>query len=50
MIISSSHYIAHTDPRFSMTKGLKLEDLYKYQVGIFMHKGLFTIIDREYAF
>ena len=37
-IITSSHYIAHTDPLFSTTKLLKLDDLYKYQVGIFMHK------------
>ena len=37
-IIASSHYIAHTDPLFSMTKLLKLDDMYKYQLGIFMHK------------
>ena len=37
-IITSSHYIAHTEPLFSMTKLLKLDDLYKYQLGIFMHK------------
>ena len=37
-IITSSHYIAHTDPLFAMTKLLKLDDLYKYQLGIFMHK------------
>ena len=37
-IITSSHYIEHTDPLFAMTKLLKLEDLYKYQLGIFMHK------------
>ena len=37
-IITSSHYIAHTDPLFSTTKLLKLDDLYKYQLGIFMHK------------
>ena len=37
-IITSSHYIAHTDPLFAMTKLLKIEDLYKYQLGIFMHK------------
>ena len=30
-IITSSHYIAHTDPLFSMTKLLKLDDIYKYQ-------------------
>ena len=36
-IITSSHYIAHTYPLFSMTK-LKLDDLYRYQLGIFMHK------------
>ena len=37
-IITSSHYIAHTDPLFSMTTLLKLDDLYKYQLGTFMHK------------
>ena len=37
-IITSSHYIAHTDPLFSTTKLFKLDDLYKYQLGIFMHK------------
>ena len=37
-IITSSHYIAHTEPLFSMTTLLKLDDLYKYQLGIFMHK------------
>ena len=37
-IITSSHNIAHRDPLFSMTKLLKLDDLYKYQVGIIMHK------------
>ena len=37
-IITSSHYIPHTDPLFSTTKHLKLDDLYKYQLGIFMHK------------
>ena len=37
-IITSSHHIAHTDPLFAMTKLLKIEDLYKYQLGIFMHK------------
>ena len=31
-------YIAHTEPLFSMTKLLKLDDLYKYQLGICMHK------------
>ncbi len=35
--MTSSHYIAHTDPLFSTTK-LKLDDLYTYQLGIFMHK------------
>ena len=34
----STHFIAHTDPLFAMTKLLKLDDLYKYQLGIFMHK------------
>ena len=37
-IITSSHYIAHTDPLFSTTKLLKLDDLYTYQLGICMHK------------
>ena len=37
-IITSSHYIAHTDPLFSTTKLLILGELYKYQLGIFMHK------------
>ena len=37
-VITSSHYIAHTDPLFAMTKLIKLEDLYKYQLGIFMQK------------
>ena len=37
-ISTSSHYIAHTDPLFSMTKLLKLEDQYKNQVGIFTQK------------
>ena len=37
-IITSSHYIAHTDPLFSTKQLLKLDDLYKYQLGIFMHK------------
>ena len=37
-IITSSHYIAHTDPLFSITKLLKLDDMYTYQLGIFMHK------------
>ena len=37
-IITSSHYIAHTDPLFSTTTLLQLDDLYKYQLGIFMHK------------
>ncbi len=37
-IITSSHCIAHTDPLFSTTTLLKLDDLYKYQLGVFMHK------------
>ena len=41
-IITSSHYIAHTDPLFGMTKLKKLEDLYKYQLGIFMHKVTYS--------
>ena len=36
--ITSSHYIAHTDRLFSMTKLLKLDDIYKYKLDIFMHK------------
>ena len=36
-IITSFHYIAHTYPIFSMTKLLKLDDMYKYQLGIFRH-------------
>ena len=38
---SYNHIISlhcNTDPLFAMTKLLKLEDLYKYQLGIFMHK------------
>ena len=37
-IITSSHYIAHTDPLFAMTKHMKLEDMYKYQLGILMQR------------
>ena len=37
-IITSSHYIVHTDPLFSMTTLLKLDDLYTYQLRLFMHK------------
>ena len=33
-IITLSHYIAHADPLFSMTKLLKLDDTYTYQLGI----------------
>ena len=35
-IITSSHYIAHTDPLACSL--LKLEDLYKYQLGVLMLK------------
>ena len=35
---SYNHIIAHTDPLFSTTKLLKLDDMYKHQLGIFMHK------------
>lgn len=38
-IITNSHYIAHTDPLFSKLKLLKLDDLYKHQLGIFMYKA-----------
>ena len=37
-IITNSHYIAHTDHLFSKLKLVKLNDLYKHQLGIFMHK------------
>ena len=39
MIITNSHYIAHTDPLFSKLKLLKLDVLYKHQLGIFMYKA-----------
>ena len=32
-IITQSHYLAHTDPLFSELKLLKLDDLYKRQLG-----------------
>ena len=35
---STSLHCTHTDPLFAMTKLIKLEDLYKYRLGIFMHK------------
>ena len=38
-IITNSHYIAHTDPLFSKLKLLKLDDLYKHQLVIFMYKA-----------
>ena len=38
-IITNSHYIAHTDPLFSKLKLLKLDDLYKHHLGIFMYKA-----------
>ena len=41
-IITASHYMAHIDPLFSMTNLLKLDDLYKYQLGIFIHKVTHT--------
>ena len=34
-IITQSHYLAHTDPLFSKLKLLKLDDLYKHQLGIY---------------
>ncbi len=34
-IIMQSHYLAHTDPLFSKLKLLKLDDLYKHQLGIY---------------
>ena len=38
-IITNSHYIAHTDPLFTKLKLLKLDDLYKHQLCIFMYKA-----------
>ena len=38
-IITESHYLAHTDPLFSKLKLLKLDDLYKHQLGIYMYKS-----------
>ena len=38
-IITNYHYIAHTDPLFSKLKLLKLDDLYKHQLCIFMYKA-----------
>ena len=38
-IITHAHYIAYTDPLFSKLKLLKLDDLYKHQLGIFMNKA-----------
>ena len=38
-IITQSHYLAHTDPLFSKLKLLKLDDLYKRQLGIYMYKS-----------
>ena len=37
-IIPQSHYLAHTDPLFSKLKLLKLDDLYKHQLCIYMYK------------
>ena len=34
-IITQSHYLAHIDPLFSKIKLLKLDDLYKHQLGIY---------------
>ena len=34
-----SDYLAHTDPLFSKLKLLKLDDLYKHQLGIYMYKS-----------
>ena len=38
-IITESHYLAHTDPLFSKLTLLKLDDLYKHQLGIYMYKS-----------
>ena len=38
-IITQSHYLAHTDPLFSKLKLLKLDYLYKHQLGIYMYKS-----------
>ena len=38
-IITQSHYLAHTNPLFSKLKLLKLDDLYKHQLGIYMYKS-----------
>ena len=38
-IITQSHYLAHTDPLFFKLKLLKLNDLYKHQLGIYMYKS-----------
>ena len=38
-IITQSHYLAHTDHLFSKLKLLKLDDLYKHQLGIYMYKS-----------
>ena len=40
MIITKSQYTSHTDPLFSKLKLLKLRDLYKHQLGIFMYKSI----------
>ena len=39
-IIKKSQYTSHTDPLFSKLKLLKLSDLYKHQLGIFMYKSI----------
>ena len=38
-LITQSQYLAHTDPLFSKLKLLKLDDLYKHQLGIYMYKS-----------
>ena len=39
-IITKSQYTSHTDPLFLKLKLLKLSDIYKHQLGIFMYKSV----------
>ena len=39
-IITKSQYTSHTDPLFSKLKLLKLSDIYKHQLGIFMYTSV----------
>ena len=39
-LISDSDYLEHTDPLFYRLKILKINDIYKYFAGIYMHKSL----------